>query len=71
MANKELKPLRQQAHDLFDPFWNCRSQRDALYKWLANRLGIKPEDCHFGHFDKETVIRAIAILETTRKKKVK
>jgi len=71
MADKELKTLRKQAHDLFDPFWNSKAQRDALYKWLAKRLGIKPEDCHFGHFDKECVRRAIAILETTRKKKVK
>lgn len=35
--------------------------RNAAYKWLANRAGIEKKLCHFAMFDEETAIRVFHI----------
>lgn len=71
-AGSALRDLRQRGHHAFDRIWNAKMRlqgvakgraRSAAYKWLGEQLGIEPADCHFGHFDKATCLRAIAICE--------
>lgn len=57
--------LRRQGHILFDRLWTVgvAGDRNRAYRWLARELGIRRDDCHFGHFDKATAERAIVILQ--------
>jgi len=72
LADKELKELKKEAHALFDPHWEPdRKKRDRAYKKLAEKMGIPARQCHFGWFDKETILRAIAILKVWRPRKRK
>ena len=64
LANKELKELKMKAHALFDPYWKERGwKRHTAYRKLSKAMGMSMEDCHFGHFDKDTLLKAISILE--------
>lgn len=36
-----------------------RAARTRSYRWLANQLGIDPEDCHIGHMTDLEQLRAI------------
>lgn len=64
LANDELKALKQKAHSLFDPYWKDKGwRRGTAYKKMATKLGIDAGDCHFGHFDKDMLLKAIDILE--------
>lgn len=77
LANAELRRHKMAAHDVFDPLWKRRMERDGLrkgharakgYKWLAEQLGINRKDCHIGMFDVETCLRVIAICRPFSKK---
>lgn len=70
-ANAETRRLRGAAHRLFDQIWMTdtgRSKsalsraRHKAYKQLARKMGLEPEDCHFGFMDAEMLREAIAIL---------
>lgn len=71
-AKQELRDLRKRGHHSFDRIWNAKMRlqkltkgkaRSAAYKWMGEQLGIDPADCHFGHFDKATCLRAIALCD--------
>jgi hypothetical protein len=60
------------AHALFDVFWKAAivhrgwkkgRARGAAYAWLAEQMGIPPEECHIGMFDLDRCAKAIDILE--------
>jgi hypothetical protein len=64
LAKAELRALRQRAHQLFDPLWKAKMQRDgcskskaraAGYDWLAGQLGREPgfAAVHIGYLDEE------------------
>lgn len=54
LANKELRRAKSAAHRAFDPLWKFGDmKRKEAYKWLAEVLNIKLEDCHIGMFDIE------------------
>jgi len=66
LANKELRTLKVECHNLFDPIWKGpykTLQRTAAYTKLAELLGIRYHECHFGWFDKAMLLRCIEILE--------
>lgn len=68
LADKELKTLKKEAHALFDPLWKSGERsRNQAYKWLAKKLGISVRECHFGHFDKTMLQKAIEILSKVQK----
>lgn len=49
LANKELRGMKMQAHGAFDPLWRSGEMgRQEAYAWLAEALGIPPEECHIG-----------------------
>lgn len=44
--------LREAAHKSFDEIWKCGiMSRTAAYKWLAEQMKMKPEECHIARMD--------------------
>ena len=64
LADRELRALKKRCHYIFDPVWQGkRLRRDRAYNRLAQLLGIRPEHCHFGWFDKDMLLRCLAIMK--------
>lgn len=59
---------------LIDAMWKgkrkARKKRKDLYAWLADRMGIPVEECHFGYFDIHQLRRAYLILKTVREQEM-
>lgn len=53
MANKETRAYRKQAKGLLMPMWEVQGMdRDAVYRWLAEKMGINDAGhCHIGWFN--------------------
>lgn len=52
LANAELRQLKREAHDAFDPLWSQgNKKRGAAYRWLSNAMGLSANQCHIGMFD--------------------
>lgn len=78
LADADLRTAKQKAHAAFDPLWthdeNRSKARKREYKWLANALGINPDDCHIGEFDLDQCFkvelacdgRSLSTLETRK-----
>jgi ssDNA-binding Zn-finger/Zn-ribbon topoisomerase 1 len=54
-ADKETKEWRIKAHVAFDGLWKGKGQmtRNQAYKWLQEQLGMSPDECHIGRFNRE------------------
>jgi len=64
-AKTFVKKKRMLAHKAFDTLLSSKKnmlKKDA-YEWLANKLDIKPEKCHFALFDEQMCDLAIAIIK--------
>lgn len=70
LADESMRKGKVMCHDLFDAMWKgkpkARKKRKDLYAWLADRMGIPVEECHFGYFDIHQLRRAYLILKTVR-----
>ena len=65
LANAELRKAKMNAHAAFDPVWRSgKMNRSSAYKWLAEKMGIAPQNCHIGMFD---VDECRAVIEIARK----
>jgi hypothetical protein len=56
LADHRLRYWKKTAHAAFDPLWRYgpfRGNRSAAYTWLADRMGLTPEETHIGMFDIE------------------
>lgn len=68
LATAEMREMKKKVHALFDERWlhekECdrRSARSRAYKWLAKKMNIPVEECHFGYFDMEKLAIAYEIL---------
>ena len=68
LSNRELRKAKMDAKNLFikkhlGGSWNCpRHIKTGAYSMLAKKLGIRVEDCHFGHFDLGTCNRIKKLL---------
>lgn len=62
LANAELRRLKSQVHQAFDPIWKTgQMRRGQAYAWLAQQLGL--QEAHVGEFDEETCQKALSILK--------
>lgn len=64
------KAARIDAHAALDPLWRRKMARDgvpkheargAAYLWLAEQLGIAPEECHVGMMDADMARRVVEV----------
>ena len=72
LANAEMRNLKMQCHAIFDPIWipakhYRRDARRNAYARLAKAMNISVKDCHFGHFDKPQLEKALSILKDWQK----
>lgn len=74
LANKEMRMLKVRCHSIFDNIWKHegtfkkrRKKRRECYKRLAAALGIEENECHFGYFDIDMLLRALKVLELWNK----
>ena len=62
LANAELRAAKQKAHAAFDPMWKTgKVKRASAYKWLAEAMGISPDNCHIGMMDVDSCAAVVAI----------
>jgi hypothetical protein len=73
LANAELRALKRQTHELFDPLWRVSvtkkrraANRTKAYQALAAILGITAAQCHIGEFDVDLCRRTIAAIPQLR-----
>lgn len=66
VADKTLRELKHQGHEVFDPLWKNKpkvfSSRQKAYYWLSEQMGIERYLTHFGMFDEEQCRMAISII---------
>lgn len=70
LANKKLRSLKRKVHNILDPLWKREtksrqrySARKAVYKRLANEMGISLDDTHVGMFDEVQCEEALKIIK--------
>lgn len=70
LANKALRRAKQAAHASFDPMWQAKMARFGIakhsargdgYRWLAEQMGLRVEDCHIGMMDESQCARVVEI----------
>ena len=64
LANAQLRALRIQVHELFDPLWKQRiiGNRHAAYRWLVKVMEVDYNQCHIGMFNDDQCRKAIQLL---------
>lgn len=61
LANTQTRAARQKVHSIIDKLWKEYGfARSDVYKQLASYLGLKPTQCHIGHFDELQCASAIS-----------
>ena len=63
LANKRMRTLKMNCHDIFDKYWSNAKERNALYRKLAEEMVIPQNECHFGWFDETLLEKALVILK--------
>lgn len=67
LANERMRTGKKMCHAIFDAKWKgqkkAHKKRKDLYCWLASKMRIPVEDCHFGHFDIDQLLQAYGILK--------
>ncbi len=62
LANKELRELKHQAHEAFDPIWkNGYLPRKAAYEILSIAFNLPVEHTHIGMFDEDMCRKVISL----------
>lgn len=66
LADARMRAGKQMCHAIFDSKWKgkpkAHKKRQDLYRWLAQRMDIPIDDCHFGYFDLTQLRKAYKIL---------
>src|SRR5690606_31986941 len=64
MADKELREARKEAKNLWQRVSSIEGMsRNQAYEWLAKKMGIPKQECHFGHFDLERCEIAFSVCD--------
>ena len=75
LANARMRKGKMMCHEIFDSKWKgknkAQKKRKDLYFWLAKKLDIPLDMCHFGYFDLETLLRAYKALQAMNDKPLK
>lgn len=74
LANARMRKGKIICHEMFDKKWKGKNKahkkRKDLYCWLANEMNISIEECHFGYFDIDMLIKAYHILKVVENKEM-
>lgn len=62
LANSSLRKIRTAHKPRFESLWNGGwMTRNEAYLWLAHKMGLSREECHFGLFEEDACTKASAI----------
>ena len=62
IANRELRELKRQAHEAFDPIWKeGHLPRSGAYEVLSVAFGLPIEQTHIGMFDEDLCRKVISL----------
>ena len=69
LADAELRRWKRGAHAALDPLWRYRiiGNRQRVYAWLSERMGLPPEKTHIGMFDVDQCKDVIRICKEARR----
>ena len=69
LANKDLRKLRKECHDLFDTLWRgkARRSRQKAYAYMARLMDIDIDQAHIGMFREEDCELLIEKLKARKK----
>lgn len=66
-AGPETRRARNNAHAVFDPLWRSGGMgRREAYTWLANSMGLSPEECHIGMMTADQARQVILLCNARR-----
>lgn len=75
LADSAMRNAKKRCHALFDRHWMDKEQkrtyRTAMYRWLAGKMNIEPENCHFGFFTREQLDEAYYYLIRVKELKMR
>ena len=75
LADEKMRKGKVMCHELFDARWRgkpkAQKKRRDLYSWLAGKMELSVDDCHFGYFDIHQLRKAYRILWSIREKEMK
>ena len=75
LADERMRKGKVMCHKLFDARWRgkpkAQKKRRDLYSWLAGKMELSIDDCHFGNFDIQQLRQAYKILCSIREKEMK
>lgn len=62
LADAATRRLKVNAHAAFDPIWKSKElTRSRAYHWLADQLGIPPQECHMGSLSDDHLRRVVVV----------
>lgn len=68
-ANKDTRQARMAAHTSLDVFWKEHGyHRRTVYRWLAEKMCIKENECHIGLFSLDQCVLVIELCQEMEKK---
>lgn len=74
LADERMRKAKRNCHEIFDSKWQgqpkAHKKRNDLYAWLAHKLDITEDMCHFGYFDFAMLQKAYACLLRIRDKPI-
>lgn len=69
LSTPKMREMKKKVHGMFDELWlhekDRRTARTKAYAFLAEKMGIPVEECHFGYFDMDQLNAACSILQET------
>ena len=75
LADARMRTGKQMCHSIFDSKWKgkpkAHKKRQDLYRWLAQRMDIPIDDCHFGYFDLTQLRKSYKILLESKDQELK
>ena len=75
LADARMRAGKQMCHAVFDSKWKgkpkAHKKMQDLYRWLAQRMDIPIDDCHFGYFDLTQLRKAYKILLEIKEQELK
>lgn len=62
LADRELRALKHQGHNVFDPLWKSKTHfktQKKAYRWLSEKMNLPQDYTYFGMFTPEQCKQAI------------
>ena len=62
----EVFNLKKKCHNVFNELCKTKDTKRHMYSWLARKLKMRPQDCHFSLMDKKHLVKALKLMENKK-----